>query len=89
MKQYSVEFSETARKALRKLDPGVRLLILKWIRKNLQGCADPRAHGKGLSANLSGLWRYRVGDYRLIAEIQDQKLVILMLEIGHRSNIYP
>ena len=43
----------------------------------------PRAHGKALTGNLSGLWHYRVGDYRLIAEIRDDRLVILMLEVGH------
>lgn len=63
-------------------------LILGWIRKNLEGCDNPRTHGKGVTANRSGEWRYRVGDYRLLAEIQDGKLVILMLTVGHRSEIY-
>ena len=88
MKTWHVEFSESAHKFLKKMDPGVRGLMLKWIRKNLEGCDNPRAHGKGLSGNLAGLWRYRVGDFRLIAEIQDDRLVILMIEIGHRSEVY-
>ena len=85
---YHVEFSKRALKDLKKLDKSTASLILGWIRKNLEGCADPRVHGKGLTANRSGEWRYRVGDYRLLAEIQDGKLVILMLTIGHRSEVY-
>ena len=85
---YHVEFSGKARKQLQKLDPGVRAMIIKWLRKNLEGCHNARDHGKALAGNLSGLWRYRVGNYRLIAEIHDDRLVILMLEIGHRSEIY-
>ena len=88
MKHYHVDYSAGAHKALRKLDPGMRVMILKWIDKNLEGTSDPRVHGKALTGNLAGLWRYRVGDYRLIAEIKDDRLVILMLEIGHRSQIY-
>ena len=85
---YHVEFSKRALKDLKKLDKSTASLILGWIRKNLEGCADPRVHGKGLTANHSGEWRYRVGDYRLLAEIQDGKLVILMLTSGHRSEVY-
>lgn len=85
---YHVEFSKRALKDLKKLDKSTAALILGWVRKNLEGCADPRVHGKGLTANRSGEWRYRVGDYRLLAEIQDGKLVILMLTVGHRSEVY-
>lgn len=85
---YHVEFTREALKALKKLDPHTALFITAWIRKNLEGCADPRLHGKGLMANRSGQWRYRVGDYRLIAEIQDGKVVILILTIGRRRDIY-
>ena len=85
---YHVEFSKRALKDLKKLDKSTAALILGWVRKNLEGCADPRVHGKGLTANRSGEWRYRVGDYRLLADIQDGKLVILLLTIGHRSEVY-
>lgn len=85
---YHVEFSKQALKDLKKLDKQTSALILGWIRKNLEGCTDPRVHGKGLTANRSGEWRYRVGDYRLLAEIQDGKLIILMLTVGHRSEVY-
>ena len=88
MKSYEVRYSENALKTLRKMDRSVAAMILSWVRKNLAGCENPRIHGKGLTANRSGQWRYRVGDYRLIAEIHDDEVVILMLEIGHRSVIY-
>lgn len=86
--KYSVEYTPQAVKTLRKLDQQTRRLILSWIEKNLVDCDDPRQHGKGLTANHSGQWRYRVGDYRLIAEIQDAKVIILIVRIGHRSEIY-
>ena len=56
--------------------------------KHLVGCENPRAKGKGLTANRSGQWRYRIGDYRLICLIQDNELVILALTVGHRSDVY-
>lgn len=86
--KFKVEFTKSAVKELKKLDKYTAKLIMAWIRKNLEGCADPRRHGKGLSANRSGQWRYRVGDYRLIAEIQDDVVIILILSIGHRKDIY-
>ena len=52
------------------------------------GCENPRLHGKGLTANKSGQWRYRVGDYRILAEIRDNELVLVLVEVGHRSRIY-
>ena len=86
--KYTVEFTQRALKDLKKLDCSTASLILGWIRKNLEGCENPRVHGKGLSANRIGQWRYRVGDYRLIAEIEDNKIRILILNIGHRRDIY-
>lgn len=85
---YHVEFTNEAKKTLKKLDRHTAMLITAWIRKNLEGCSDPRQHGKGLTANRSGQWRYRVGDYRLIAEIEDEKVTILILTVGHRKDIY-
>ncbi len=85
---YHVEFSKEALKQLKKMDVANASLILGWIRKNLENCDNPRIHGKGLTANRSGQWRYRVGDYRIIAEILDDKVIILVLNIGHRRDIY-
>ena len=85
---YRVEFTERAKKDLKKLDKYTASLILGWVRKNLEGCENPRLHGKGLVANRSGQWRYRIGDYRLLAEINDDKIIILVLTIGHRRDVY-
>lgn len=85
---YKVLFTEQSKKELNKLDKSTMRLILAWIRKNLEGCSDPRQHGKGLTANRSGQWRYRVGDYRLIAEIEDEKITIIILTVGHRRDVY-
>ncbi len=85
---FRLVFSEKALKQLKKIDKHTASLIIGWLRKNIEGCTDPRRHGKGLTADRSGQWRYRVGDYRIIAEIQDEKIVVLLLEIGHRKNIY-
>ena len=85
---YHVVFSAQAKKALKKLDRHVYATIVAWIRRNLEGCSNPRLHGKGLTANRSGQWRYRVGDYRLIADIQDDIVVILIVTVGHRRDVY-
>ncbi len=88
MKVYQVALERNAQKTLKKIDPQQARIIMAWIKKNLVGTDDPRRHGKGLVANHSGEWRYRIGDYRLIADIQDETITILILEIGHRRDIY-
>ena len=85
---YKVEFTKEALKQLKKMDKATAGLILGWIRKNLEGCENPRIHGKGLTANRNGQWRYRIGDYRIIAEIYDNKVLILVVNVGHRKDIY-
>lgn len=85
---YTLEYSKKAQKQLAKLDRGVQALILSWIEKNLLNCENPRQKGKGLTANRSGLWRYRVGDYRIVSSIEDERLIILVVEVGHRKEIY-
>lgn len=85
---YRVEYTEKAVKAIKKLDRRIAVLIYSWIEKNLQGCDDPRARGKALVGNRKNQWHYRIGDYRLLADIQDEKVVILILEVGHRKDIY-
>ena len=85
---YSVETTSNFDKEFKKLDKYTQRMIKAWIDKNLEGCTDPRQHGKGLTANLSGQWRYRIGDYRLICEIEDSKLIIYALTLGHRRSIY-
>ena len=62
--------------------------IKTWIEKNLIGTTNPRQHGKGLMGNKSEYWRYRVGDYRILAEIRDAEVIIIIVEVGHRREIY-
>ena len=76
---YTVIFADKAQKQLEKLDKSIVALIIGWVEKNLQNCENPRLHGKGLIANRSGQWRYRIGDYRLICEIQENEIPILVL----------
>lgn len=85
---YRVETTSRFDREFRKLDRYTQKMIAAWIDKYLEGCDDPRVHGKGLTANRSGQWRYRIGDYRLICEIEDNRLVILALTVGHRSEVY-
>lgn len=87
MTRWRLETTAEFDKAARKLD----MAVLKRVRMYLEGLAqleDPRTRGKGLSANRAGYWRYRIGDYRVIVEIIDDRLVLVALSIGHRSEIY-
>ena len=86
--KYRVVFTEKSKKQLSKLDKSVSALIIGWIEKNIEGCENPRIHGKGLLENKSGQWRYRIGDYRAICQIIDEEVIILVLEVGHRKHIY-
>ncbi len=85
---YTVEISDHAFKQLSKLDKPVQKLLLNWLEKNLQGTENPRLKGKGLVGNHSREWRYRVGDYRIIVDIQDKVLIVLIIAVGHRKDIY-
>lgn len=85
---YKVFFSKNALKQIKKLDKSIAALIIGWIEKNLENCDDPRIHGKGLTANRSGQWRYRVGDYRILADIDDEKITVLAVSVGHRRDVY-
>lgn len=86
--KYKILTTQKFDKAFSKLDKYTQKIIKSWIVKNLVDTENPRIHGKGLVANKSGQWRYRIGDYRLLCDIQDDQLVILMIDIGHRRNIY-
>ena len=85
---YKVEYTSQAIKSLKKFDKHVRKILKDWIEENLINTTNPRKHGKGLKGDKSGQWRYRVGDYRILAEIQDNKVVILIINIGHRKDVY-
>jgi len=85
---WTFEFSKSADKALRRLPHPVQARIAAFIRQRLMSLPDPRSIGQALHGEWAGKWRYRVGDYRLICKIEDHKMVILVVELGHRSEIY-
>lgn len=86
--RYSIETTARFDKEFKKLDKYTQRMIKGWINKNLVGIENPRQFGKGLTSNRSGQWRYRIGDYRLICQIDDNRLVILALSVGHRREVY-
>lgn len=86
--KYRVYIEKNADKQLEKLDMTQQIIIVNWISKNLEGTNDPRVFGKSLKGNLKEYWRYRVGDYRIIADINDSQVKILIIDIGHRKSIY-
>ncbi len=85
--KWRIEFEKSARDSLAKLDKPVRQQIEKYLDKLLT-LDDPRSRGKSLTAERAGQWRYRAGDYRIICEIHDDVLIVLVLSIGHRSKVY-
>lgn len=85
---YKVEISEKALNNLKQLDKSIARMLLAWIEKHLEGTENPRIQGKGLSHDKKGIWRYRVGKYRILANIKDDRLVILLIDFGHRKDIY-
>jgi len=85
---FHVEFSETATKQFLKLDKFTQTQLQKFINKNLEGINDPRKLGKALKGNYKGLWRYDTGKYRLICNIEDNILRILVVKVGHRREVY-
>lgn len=83
-----VEWDERAVREVRKLEPQMQRSIIKYLRERISTDEDPRRFGKPLLADMSGVWRYRVGDYRIVCRIEDHEVVVLVLAVGHRSKIY-
>ena len=83
-----VEFDARAARELRKLDRQVQREVLAYFRERISTAEDPRRFGKPLSRELTGLWRYRVRDYRMICNIEDDKLVVLVVRVSHRKDVY-
>ncbi len=85
---YKIVVTKEFFKKLKKLDNGSQKLIKKYIENNIRNSDNPKSKGKPLRYNLNGYWRYRIGDYRLICEIKEKSVVIVLIDIGHRKNIY-
>ncbi|HEC2198037.1 TPA: type II toxin-antitoxin system RelE/ParE family toxin [Staphylococcus delphini] len=86
--KYSLKISEKTYKKLSNMDKPTRNFLLKWLYHHVHHSENPRLHGKALQGKLSHLWRYRIGKYRTIVEIQDDELVVLTIDIGLRASIY-
>lgn len=85
---WTVKLSDHAKRDLQKLDKTIQKRIVSFLQDRIHVTDNPRASGKALQGNLSGLWRYRVGDYRLLCRIEDEELIILVIGIGHRKEVY-
>jgi len=85
---WTVEFDQSAARELRRLDKQMQREILNYFRQRIATDEDPRRFGKPLSRDLAGLWRYRVRDYRMICNIEDDKLVVLVVRVSHRKDVY-
>lgn len=85
---WTINFSEVALKQLKSLDKQIAKRVIDYLEKRISTAKDPKQQGKALVYNKAGLWRYRVGDYRIICQINDEIITILVLEIGHRKDIY-
>lgn len=85
---WKIEYTAEATKNLLSIDRQIAKRIKKYLSERIARDVDPRRFGEALVANLSGLWKYRVGDYRIIAEIQDENILVLIVKIGHRSKVY-
>ena len=86
--KYNVEYTKTAIKQFKKMDKKIAALILSYIEDKLVDCDNPRLYGKALRGNLDDIWRYRVGSYRILTKIEDDKVLITVVEVGHRKEIY-
>jgi mRNA interferase RelE/StbE len=85
---WTIEWSANAGKQLKKLDRAIQSSIVDYIDGRIAPSSNPKHFGKPLHARLKGLWRYRVGDYRIICRIEDDRLVVLVVAIGHRKDVY-
>lgn len=85
---WKIDYTETARNRLRKLDKPVAKRIVDHMDERIAVLENPRSAGKALTGPLGGLWRYRVGDYRVICEVQDEVMRVLVIEVGNRREVY-
>jgi mRNA interferase RelE/StbE len=85
---WRVEFDRAADRDLRKLGSEAERLITRYLRERIATADDPRRFGHALTGDLKGLWRYRVGNYRIVATIEDGRFVVLVVAIGHRREVY-
>ena len=86
--RWNVEFTDRSRRQLRKLPPDVQSRLLRFLRERVASSDDPRVLASRLTGDFSGYWRFRVGDYRLVCRIDDGKLIVVVIALGHRKLVY-
>jgi mRNA interferase RelE/StbE len=87
-RNWRVEISRSAEKQIQKLNRDAQEAIVRFLRERVLAAENPRQLGKPLHGDKGGLWRYRVGDYRLICDIQDERITVIVLRVGHRKDVY-
>ena len=85
---WTIDYTDTAKDQLRKLDKQTARRIVDYMNERIAVLENPRSIGKALTGPLGGFWRYRVGDYRVICDIQDQRIGVLVLRLGRREEVY-
>jgi mRNA interferase RelE/StbE len=85
---WTIEYTKAAKQPLSKLDKPTARRFADYLDKRVASQKDPRVLGKALTGILSDYWRYRVGDYRVLCDIKDEEIIVLVLRIGHRSEVY-
>lgn len=85
---WRVEFSEHADRDLRRLSARDRDRIFRFLQERVEGCDDPRRSGEALQGPLKGLWRYRVGAFRILVEIRDERVTVVVVRVGNRREVY-
>lgn len=85
---YQIVYTKKAIKRLSKIDPSQQRMIISWIEKNLMNTENPKSLEKSLKGNLKEYWRYRIGNYRILADIDNHEIKIIIFNIGHRKGIY-
>ncbi len=85
---WTIKYTDTAKTQLRKIDKQAARRIIDFMDERIAILENPRCNGKALTGQLGGLWRYRVGDYRIICDIKDEELYVLVVKIGNRRNVY-
>ncbi|MBI2812800.1 MAG: type II toxin-antitoxin system RelE/ParE family toxin [Opitutae bacterium] len=85
---WRVELEEDAKRDLHRLGADAARKIVSYLRARLATAEDPRRYGRSLRGDLHGLWRYRVADYRVLAKIEKERLLVLVVRVGHRKDVY-
>ncbi|SPE45711.1 Addiction module toxin, RelE/StbE family [Candidatus Sulfotelmatobacter sp. SbA7] len=85
---WTIEITRTAEKQITKLHRQAQQAIVRFLRGRLAGTENPRQWGRPLQGEKRGLWRYRVGDYRLICDLQDERITVVVLQVGHPKDVY-